>query len=96
LDGTKSATPLKVEVTDKLNLEVDRNQSSIVFNDGTIEPLGEKKTNLPVPTPSDVPKKVTQQVGGNSTISFGEAPVATKTSVKVRVPPGGKSNFTLG
>lgn len=79
-----------------LCLEVDRNQSSIVFSDGSQEPLMEKRNNFQVVNPGDAPVKVVQQIGGNTTIALGEVQQTTKTSVKVRAPPGGKSNIIFG
>ena len=78
------------------NRKVDRNQSSIVFGDGLVaEPLVEKKSNYPMPIVEPT-KKVVQQVGGNTTINLGEDFGPVKTSVKVRAPPGGKSNIIFG
>jgi hypothetical protein len=67
-----------------------------VFSDGSNEPLMEKRNNYQAVQPGEVPMKVTQQVGGNTTIALGEGPTAPKTSVKVRAPPGGKSNIIFG
>lgn len=74
--------------------EVNRNESNIVFNDGSKEPLIERRNLTAVVDPTTYKHPTKTPVGGKSTFSLGgEGPSYKPTN---RVPPGGKTTFTLG
>ena len=77
------------------NNKVNRNVSSIVFDDGTKEPLLERRKQTAVVDPSVYERPTKVPVGGVSSLCFGGGEAPTQAP-RVRVPPGGKSTFTLG
>lgn len=78
------------------------NQSNVVFggdNEAMDEEEKKKREEEKKRKEEELNKKLPDydpKLGGKSSVKFGDEPNQPHTSVKVRAPPGGKSNFTLG
>lgn len=92
----------KPQVRDSLVLvKKYHNQSSVVFggdNEAHDEEDEKKKEEERKKKEEELNKKLPDydpKLGGKSSVTFGDSN-QPHTSVKVRAPPGGRSNFTLG
>lgn len=91
-----------LQVIDSLTLvQKYHNQSNVVFggdNEAVNEEDEKKKEEERKKKEEELNKKLPDydpKLGGKSSVTFGDTN-QPHTSVKVRAPPGGRSNFTLG